>query len=274
MVPETVSILSSIPAIAWSGFIAATAALAGVILSNSGNNRRLRLQLKHDAGEKNLDRITNMRREVYLQAAEAMTKASSALGSLPNKDLINTDICLDFQPLFCSCAKIQLIADSDTALKVGLLAEHYGTLFMRLTARLAPLQSARLEIKMQTEQCEEARSQSKRLTRELSQFQEAARSDADIFNALFESRAGHDHNAVYYSDKVVVAWGEFNKSLALFNQELMVEMVELSKAQIPVLVAMRKDLGMSTDIEKYARQLDDSNRKVELAMQEAFKGLA
>ena len=86
---------NGVPAIVWSGLLGASLALGGVLISNSGNNRRLKVQLQHDAIEKNKDRVTNMRREVYLKAVEDMTVASQHLGNLPQRDVLESNLALD-----------------------------------------------------------------------------------------------------------------------------------------------------------------------------------
>lgn len=260
---EIISIMNTIPVMVWSGFVAATAALAGVLVSNSGNNKRLKLQLKHDSQEKNLDRITAMRREVYLKAAEDMTRANSIISDLPNRDLMEGDICSEFHSLFASCAKVQLIAESDTALKVSLLVEYYGMLLVRLMSQLTPLQGAKLKIKIHTESREEERGHSKRLSKEIALFQESARSDANILKALIDSRHGHDINITQLDKIITDVRGEHNELLKAFNQNLMIEAYKISKAQIPALVAFRKDLGMHSDVEMFAAQLEASNNNIQ-----------
>lgn len=135
-------IFNGVPVIVWSGLFAASFTLGGVLISTSGNNRRLRMQLRHDAAEKSKGRVTNMRRKVYLKAVEDMTAASQHLGSLPQPDIIESDFTLDMQG-FSSCAKIQVIAEPDTALKVGRLGACYGELMLKLIVKEGSLQTAR-----------------------------------------------------------------------------------------------------------------------------------
>ena len=66
-----VDFLTSIPGTVWSGFIGALIALSGVLISNRNNTERLRIQLEHDAAEKQRERITALRRDVYLCAMES-----------------------------------------------------------------------------------------------------------------------------------------------------------------------------------------------------------
>lgn len=73
---EIVNYFKGVPDVIWSGVIGALVALAGVMLSNKGNSKRLNSQLQHDATEKTKERINTLRREVYLQAVECIEATS------------------------------------------------------------------------------------------------------------------------------------------------------------------------------------------------------
>lgn len=108
---DLISFLQSIPDVIWSGLIASVLTLSGVLISNSSNTSRLKLQLQHDAGQKTTERIAALRRDVYLQAAEELTKANTYLGSLSQIDLAKTNASEGMQGFFGAAAKLQLVAE-------------------------------------------------------------------------------------------------------------------------------------------------------------------
>jgi hypothetical protein len=63
---EILSLLKSIPDTVWAALTASALTLGGVFLSNRSSTKRLKLQLEHDAQEKDKDRKNDMRRSVYL----------------------------------------------------------------------------------------------------------------------------------------------------------------------------------------------------------------
>src|SRR5262245_49382082 len=117
-VSTVVTFLSSIPDVVWSGVIASILTLSGVLVSNWSNTKRLLVQLKHDADENQKERVAGLRREVYLTAAEELTKASTYLGSLPQADLAKVNAAEGLQGFFVAATKLQLVAEPTTALLV------------------------------------------------------------------------------------------------------------------------------------------------------------
>src|SRR3546814_7020246 len=78
---QFIELLKEVPDVVWSAVIASVITLAGVMLSNWSNTQRLMRQLAHDAHEKEKERSSAMRRDVYLKATEEMAKVGSYFGS-------------------------------------------------------------------------------------------------------------------------------------------------------------------------------------------------
>ena len=77
---DLIYFVQTIPDVIWSGLIASVLTLGGVLISNRSNSSRLKLQLRHDAEQKTTERTASLRRDVYLEAAEQLTKANAYLG--------------------------------------------------------------------------------------------------------------------------------------------------------------------------------------------------
>lgn len=265
---------NGVPAIFWSGLFGASFALGGVLISNAGNNRRLRIQLQHDAIEKNKDRVTNMRREVYLKAVEDMTVASQHLGNLPQRDVLESDLALDMQGFFSSCAKIQVIAEPDTALKVGKLGSCYGELMLKLMVKASPLHAAKSDIKIQTRIYDESQSESKRILVAISKHQESANQDNSVYSALMNAYELQCEMTGKYAEAMKKSWNEFSELLSVFNKDLMEDMAELSSLHLPILVAIRQDLGLSSHIAEHVEQQKTHQERFSKAVTKAMDELS
>lgn len=135
-----INFIQSIPDVVWSAVIASILTLSGVLISNWSNTNRLKLQLRHDAAQKTTERTAALRRDVYLQAAEELTRANSYLASLPQADLTKTNAAEGLQGFFAAAAKLQLVAEPKTALLVDQIVAEYGELLLRVFAATIPLQ--------------------------------------------------------------------------------------------------------------------------------------
>ena len=150
-------LVKSIPDVIWSGIVASVLTLGGVLIANASNTKRLKIQLKHDSTEKLRDRQATLRRDVYLNAAEELVKASSYLGALPSVNVATTNIGSGLQGFFVAASKLALVSDPSTAYEVNELVGQYGELFLKLTVKLLPLQSVKTDIGIRDDHYERCR---------------------------------------------------------------------------------------------------------------------
>jgi hypothetical protein len=132
--PTFLLLLQSIPNVVWSGLSAALLTLAGVLISNWSNTNRLKIQLNHDAQQKAIERIIGLRREVYLEVMEELTRANTHLASLPQLDFTKVNPADGFQGFLSTAAKLQLVAEPKTALLVNDLVADFGEIIVKSIA--------------------------------------------------------------------------------------------------------------------------------------------
>jgi hypothetical protein len=268
-----VILLKSIPDVVWSAVIASVLTLSGVLVSNHSNTNRLKIQLRHDAEQKAAERTAVLRREVYLRATEELTKANSYLASLPQADLTQTNAAQGLQGFFAEAAKLQLVAEPQTALLVNQLVADYGELLLKLLARLGPLQRARIDITICNGLYEQSQSEIKRLLAEMAKFNEGLQTNHAVFEVLQESYNFHQEQAQRYSSERAEHWNVFNKGNLEFCRDLAHEMQHLSELQIPVLVAIRQDLGLTGELDTFREQMQANSDRMKKQLDELINAL-
>jgi hypothetical protein len=72
--------LHHVPEVVWSALIAASVAFFTTTLSNRNSRAQLQMQLDATARREKIEREMALRRDVYLPATEAITRASASLG--------------------------------------------------------------------------------------------------------------------------------------------------------------------------------------------------
>lgn len=254
--PQIIEFLRSIPDVIWSGLIASLLTLGGVLISNGSNTKRLSIQLQHDATEKARERTATLRREVYLSAVEELTKANSHLASLPQTDSAKANIAEGIQGFFGAAAKLQLVAEPKTALLVNQLVATYGELLLRLMERAIPLHKTRSDISINDDLYIKAQAQVTRVLVEMTKFNEAAHVNDAVFAALQRSFEGYQAQTLKYAAKRKAAWNKFNCLNVEFCRQLLTEMRIVGEQQIPVLVEIRRDLGLTTELAAFRQQME------------------
>lgn len=273
MIATFISFLRSVPDVVWSGVIAAALTLSGVLISNWGNTNRLKLQLRHDAGQKAAERTAQFRREVYLRAAEELTKANTCLASLPQADLTQTNAAMRLQGFFAEAAKLQLVAEPHTALLVNQLVAEYGELLLKLLSIIMPLQRARTDIAICNDLYNQAQSEVKRVLAEMTKFNEQAQTNSAVLDALQRSFAFHQSQSEKYSRQRTEHWKEFNEGNIAFCRGLAIEMKRLGELQIPVLIAIRQDLGLTGELETFKAQMQTNADRMTTQLDALIKAL-
>lgn len=253
---EIVSYFKDVPNVIWSGVIGALIALAGVMLSNKGNNKRLNSQLQHDAAEKTKERINALRREVYLQAVECIEATSIHLSSITQRDIAKLNMNEELQAITACMAKLRLVAEPETAKLASQLGVLFGVTLLKMLSRLGPLSEAKTSIEINNEGYLQTNNEALRLKHEINKFHESAMDDMGKLHHLLSSQEFALSKSQEYADARAEAYRSFNLSLSEFSQSMLPDMKELSSLQLKVMIALRNDLGIPSDPAEFQRQLE------------------
>jgi len=264
-----IAFLKSIPDVVWSGVIASALTLSGVLIANRSSTNRLKLQLEHDASEKAKERTATLRREVYLRAAEELVKANAHLAGLPQIDLSKTNLGDGLQGFFSAAARLQLIAEPKTALLVNQLAAEYGELVFRLMTHLVPVSDAKSDIQIADDLYSKAQAEVNRILSEMTKLNESGRPAPSVFEALDRSLRFQQDQAAKYASKRNDAWERFNQHNITFQKYLLSQLRDIGSKQIPVMIEIRRDLGLTGDL----AEIEASMKKQWLRMEAHFDAL-
>ncbi|MFZ3084615.1 hypothetical protein [Rhodoferax ferrireducens] len=245
-----IAFLQSIPDVIWSGVIASILTLSGVLISNRSNTNRLKLQLQHDATETAKERTSTLRREVYLRTAEELVKTNAHLASLPQLDVTKTNLADGLQGFASAAARLQLVAEPKTALLVSQLASEYGELVFKLMAHLIPASKSKTDIRIADDLYTKAQAEVTRLLSEMAKLNESGKPDPQVFQALDMSFKFQQSQAKSYADERNAAWASFNRHNLVFQRYLLAQLRDIGSKQIPVMIEIRRDLGLTGDLDE------------------------
>lgn len=260
---DLVSLLASIPATVWSGIIGAIIALSGVLLSNRGNTSRLGIQLQHDAAEKAKERTAALRRDVYLRAIEELVKTNSHLAGLPNLDPTKVNISDGLQGFFSAAARLQLVAEPTTALLVNRLVGEYGELLLELLAQLQPAHTARSDIQLAEHHYTLVQTEVTRILGEMAKLNESGKPDPAAFIALQSSLDFQQGQSAKFAKDRDAAWSRFNAANIAFQRALVPKLRDLSSRQVPVMIELRRDLGLGGELDALKQQMHHQMQRME-----------
>lgn len=257
---------SKIPDVIWAGLIASALTLSGVLLSNLSNTKRLKLQLKHDSDEKAKQRKADMRKDVYLLAAEQIVKANTHLATLPQLNFAEINPADGLQGFFAAAAKLQMIAETKTALMVSELVGAYAQLLFKLLAKVQPIHKLQTSARIAGEHYDLAQSEISRILLSMTQHNEAAVKDDARFTALNRSFELQQNHANKYSNARDEYLNKKNALLITFSKELLIEMKQIAEGSMLAMIEIRRELDVTSDIDGFKQQLHRQQTKITTQM--------
>ena len=255
-------LLKSIPINIWSVVLGSIIAFGGILISNWSHTKRLKIQLKHDSEFKAIERKAVMRREVYLNAAEELVRANSYLGSLSQIDLTKTNIGDGLQSFFASSAKLGLVAEEETGKALNKLAIAYSGLLFKLMINVIPISEQKTQINIINGHYDEAQTEVKRILAEMKRQNESGAPDERAFNMLNSSFQFQQKRSKELADERNECWKKANEYTKKFALLLMDEMKVIAVLQAPVMIGIRKELDIDTNIENYKELINSSTEQV------------
>ncbi len=244
------------PDVIWSGVIASALAFGGVILTIWINARNIGRQLEHDAKERDNERKADLRKEVYLTAAEEITKVHSFFSTLPQADLSNPAQAGGLNGFFSAAAKLQLVCEPDTALYVGELVGVYGGLLLRLLIKVNPLHTLRSDIAIRTDQLNRYQAEVSRVLAAMTELNESGNHDSDRFKALQRSFDYNQRQSNLLNEERNALFDQQNELNATYSREIVIELKNVLPVQMKVMAAIREEFNLGNNPDLALRQAE------------------
>lgn len=213
--------------------------------------KTLKKQLSHDSSEREKERKTTTRKEVYLQAVENLYKANSYLGSLSNIDLQKTNIANGFQDLFMSFSKMCLIAEEETVKYVTELSIIYNQIIVNIVPQIMELNKLKNIIDIEDKLYNENQLEIKIILEKMREYNENQDKNIAKFKVLeknynFEQGESQKHHI----NRQQTAKEHIKKNM-LFLKQITEESTRISPLISKLLVNLRRELEVDTNIDLF-----------------------
>ena len=140
MLAELSSGLQSISANVQAGILAFIGTVIAVIWSNAATGNRLQRQFVEERRRAETARLFESRRDVYLEAADAITVATTCIARLSDPSRTIADILKPYEDNVGNIAKVHLLAGPAVGALVVALASEVNGAIIELTVSRVPLE--------------------------------------------------------------------------------------------------------------------------------------
>lgn len=266
----SVQLLDKVPATFWATLSGASIALFGVLISNHGTTIRMIKQHAHERELKAKERITNIRRDVYMDSISAVNHAMSFLGGMAERDPSKDNLTEPLIALNTVGSKIQLVADSGTADAAADLLNSINMLYMLKLAELQPICACRLDEEECQAHADFAHKQFWELKDRIDALLKTENADKSLLSSLSADRDAHyEVFSQHRKERDIVAAHRLHLQRE-FSLSTLKEVNETKLAQIALISRMRVELELEPDIEALTKRMASTVGKSEDALQAVY----
>ncbi len=147
MVANLLDLLQKVPDVVWAAVIAAILTLSGVLLTTLSNFILTILKFKHDFVKQDHERNMALRRQVYLDAVEAITGNYLSIMKISDLTYPDSEISKQFASSAGKINMVYVIGTTETVRTISELNASITKEYLKLTAERLPLVQRRNEIK-------------------------------------------------------------------------------------------------------------------------------
>jgi hypothetical protein len=240
--------------------IGAILALPGASLTNRANERRAREQLEHDRKE----RISEFRREVYAEAAEAISDGVRALGSFLEPDFELNRANKTMASFLRTMSKVSLVGSPSTVSKSMDLTTTYGDLWMQNLADDLPMIPIRAELTAITTIVEERKLEAKRINTQMRSMVEAGTTTSQEvqWNALRFNLDAERAELNRINTEIGRLRGLQQDAIMDGGKRLSQRMVAASELQADFLDSLREDIGVNSALETIKEKMAEARARM------------
>jgi hypothetical protein len=243
--------IKSIPDVVWAAMLASLLTLIGVILSNRNSRAQTFAQLEHDSAQRDREREMALRQDVYLRAAEAVSKGQNILGRLSNLNLSNEELGGEFSQVSAALAKIQVVGTNETFQAVSAYSRELASAYLELLLKRDQLLKRKNSIEALCRLLDRSRVEQDRCSNLMKQLNIDGNRDQRVWAFVKGNFEFEQQQQEKYSQQQQELWTMQSAEHLKFAELLLGKYVEVSKLIPAAVIAVREELDLRVDPETY-----------------------
>ena len=263
-----INLFDNIPPAFYGVIIGSFLTIIGVVLTNISNTKRLRLQHEHEQKLRNKERDLNMRREVYMDAMEAISAGITAISRFSELNETPEALMKSYSSLSSKLGKVTIVGQNETIEALANFQLEVNGAFLRMSAKREKFdanlrQSQAIEAKVKTliERLDQ-------LTKQLTQAK--VNQEHELAGRLQSAIDALQNELTETELKEEEIGGQLWQTVTNLVQTSMREVSELNKLLVPLISLMRRELELPFNKEHFAQILEKGNDALEAYMATFF----
>ena len=255
-----VPVFSLVPDVIWSAIIASGLTFLGVTLSNRANRKCLLMQLNHAAQQKDKERELQIRKEVYMEAAEAIAEAIKDIQLLPNR-IIRTDNLEICNKLLPALAKVHMVGTLDTVKNTIQFMGKFNQSTLSIVPEITKFAVLKQELANLNSLSEIQINTMKEINKNFEQMDSSSKQNPNILDTYKKTFQGmkteHDTTIALMINKEAQQKSLHTKLLSMCLEAG----IYLQKESLYVILSIRKELNLEIDSAEYISKMEEMFKK-------------
>lgn len=255
---RALSLLSLVPATFWGVVFGAFFSILSVHLTNRASTTRLEQQFDHERMLKTKEREIALKKDIYLEAAEAVSVALSAIVNISNLEIADDKVMEEYvkkSPVF---AKAQVVGGHKTINAILEFTGEFGAQSLRLFAFRHQLMAEKAKATLLGEQAAQFRKEADRFLELKKQFNLDLMVDDKKWGVLDSSFEFEHQRSIAANQER----RELVRQLEIKRHEFLTKCAQasltLSPMVIPMLEAVREELELPLPSAEYRVSVEKS----------------
>ena len=220
------------------------------VLEELRSNNQLRLA--------EIEREKSIKREVYLQAVEAVNRTHNTVALLANLDLDEEKISSEMISDGGVIAKIQIVGSEETVKAVTKFMAAIGAANLELMLERNKLVQRKGEIAILESYRAKAEDEISRYLEIMKNINLGGTSDQQLWNVVTQNIEFEKSERENYAKKITNLWEVQNKEHLIFSKKCLKKYFEISDLLPDAVLSVRNELGLKISNEAYLEIYQDS----------------
>lgn len=237
------------------------------------DSQQLERRLAHEADQRDRERTMSLRREVYLNAAEAMILANGLIGRMTDLENDQRVLGQEFTVSLGKIAKIHIVGSQQTIDAVMNYVNTLSPAFIAMVSKRGPLLIRKAAIALEQTFIDAALGERKRFTEMLKQLNldgvtDQIKAEPILAQSRLATKTHESHIAT-----MAELWREQLKGIEeiVRNSQELAE--KITRLLPPAILAVRSEMELPLDPEWYAGKWEEQLERVKKVMAKVYESI-
>jgi primosomal protein N'' len=263
-----ITLIESIPPAFYGVLIGSLLTIIGVTLTNISNTKRLRIQHEHEVALRSKERDLNMRREVYMDAMEAISAGITAISRFSELSETPEALMQSYSSLSSKLGKVTIVGQNATIEALANFQLEVNGAFLRMSAKRDNFDKQLRHSQAVEAEIEKLNDKLNQLTTQFTQAK--VNQDYDLSQRYLAEIDALQNDLTNLQEQERDIGNQLMQTIAKLVQTSMAEVSALNKLLVPLISLMRTELELPFNSEHFSRILEKGNDELEAYMASFF----